>query len=237
MLSCHDAKRMVTGMSHMVNKFLFCALTCIAMSNNGYSQSNPEVLPAPEPDQSVCIDNEPIGDGFGWNGTCGCVVDESFSLSGGERTNEIGKDLVAAASFSSASSCIDSGSVFLFSPLDGQWGVTAELIPSVRHYKDGFPDHIEMSENTVVASSDTSTSDRPDSYLAVFDSADGFNWYESQIIRPGTLENIGFHGFALSGDTLAYTTSDFTRSDNGFIAPGSWRQYVHIWERESDGVW
>lgn len=195
-----------------------------------HAQVSTDLLPVPQPDLSVCVDTEPVGDGFGWNGTCTCTLNEPFELS---VVNNLRQDTVAIVGSNSPSACIGSDSIFLYSIVNDEWSVTNELTPSARSEGDGFPYNFEIADNAIVASShgfDRDADGEIDSgYLAVFASEDGFNWNESQILFPDIQGQIV--DYAFDGQILVYDrsvlSSDFVNQTH----------FVHVLEKDSSNNW
>ena len=118
----------------MAISVFFVNITLLVVSPS-WAQVASTFVPIPEPDLAACVDTEPLGDGFGWNGTCGCNVGTAH----GAQPISFKNDLIVFFSSDTPSGCNGSGSLFAVSRQMREWKVEAELNSSNRAAHDDFP--------------------------------------------------------------------------------------------------
>lgn len=173
------------------SSLLICAIATAAHSQQVLTGSL-----EPPSGTGQCVDSEPLGDGFGWNGVCSCTLEP---VSGFGSTLSIDGELAAIGSSQSPNGCNGSGTIYIYQLDDtGIWTERQELIASSRQVNDGFPKQVSVSNDTVVAN----TFGGGPSIVTVFTRRDG-HWIESQQLT------FDYHyvAFSLDANTLAIATA------------------------------
>lgn len=84
-----------------------------------------------------CIDVEPVGDGFGWNGTCSCKLPSVYTDFGGALAADGDTLVIGAIEAPGGCELSGSASVYKFNA-DGSYENQGELVSSARTVGDGF---------------------------------------------------------------------------------------------------
>jgi len=122
----------------------------------------------------MCVDTEPLNDGFGWNGSCTCHLPATYEDFG--RSIRATGDIVVMGSTVSPGSCVNSGTVSAFQILpDGVLEKKAELISSVIDTVGfGGAGEIALTEDYLVAG----TSDQASTDIMTVFKRTGDTWQE-----------------------------------------------------------
>ena len=201
-------------------KYTFALLTSFVISlsvNTGFAQT-PSVNPLDPPvDSGQCVDTDPIGDGFGWNGVCSCelatVVRFGNSIS-------INNSMAAVGAEQTPAGCVGSGSISIFELSEqNEWQMQAELVSDVRSNNDGFPNEVSISDNNVIASTGkTRLANGDGNYVAIFTLQNG-SWRETQQI------------------SVSSVSSDlFSHNENTLMLRSSTENLIEF-NRNSEGIW
>jgi len=97
----------------------------------------------------VCVDTAPVGDGFGWNGTCSC--DPNNQSSARYKNIAADKNTLAISSSEAPGACINSGSIFVFDVNGSDVTQKAEIFPNDRNARDGFPGTVSVADKYIAA--------------------------------------------------------------------------------------
>ena len=217
----------------MAISVFFVNITLLVVSPS-WAQVASTFVPIPEPDLAACVDTEPLGDGFGWNGTCGCNVGTAH----GAQPISFKNDLIVFFSSDTPSGCNGSGSLFAVSRQMGEWKVEAELNSSNRAAHDDFPHvlplgrGVDASGNTIIASTSNGQQNDALNYLAIFESDDGINWFEKQaILGADSNAFLDFEDPVIEGNTLAYWSNFQIANSNDRSTT------LHVFEKLENGFW
>jgi len=169
-----------------------------------------------------CVDSEPFGDNFGWNGVCSCVIEP---VSGFGSSISMDNGFAAIGSNQSPDGCVGSGSVSIFEYSQGEWTRQAELVSSGRTVDDEFPNNVSISNDSMIANTRAINNENGIgriSIFTIFNRTNG-NWSESQQLR---VENSLRH-FSHDSNTLVVGSNEelliFSKQPDGM-----WRQSAEI---------
>lgn len=207
-------------------KYVFALLTSFVISfsvNTSFAQTPGGSPLDPPVDNGQCIDTDPVGDGFGWNGVCSCevntVVGFGSSISINNFQAAVGADQTPAG-------CVGSGSVSVFELSEqGEWRIQDELVSAVRSINDGFPNEVSISDNNVIASSGkTFLENGETNRLVIFTLEDG-SWRETQQIDVNSSRS---NLFSHSGNTLVIRSSTGSLVEFNRNPEGIWNEQSEI---------
>lgn len=87
--------------------------------------------------QEMCIDTQPLNDGFGWNGMCTCRLPGSYERFGNSLITDGNRVIIGSEQ--SPNSCVGSGTASVYQiQANGTLDKEAELVSSVRESNDAF---------------------------------------------------------------------------------------------------
>ena len=206
----------ISGMKRRRYFSLFILLGTVTF-NTSYAQS-PDIslLQAPV-GTGQCVDSEPFGDGFGWNGVCSCLIEP---VSGFGSAISIDNDTAVIGTEQSPDGCVGSGSVFIYEFSQGEWVIRDELVSSGRVENDRFPVKVSISDDSIVANTSRFFRQAP-AIFTIFNRTNG-NWSESQQIQ---IDDSPDH-FSHDAETLVLAT------DAGQI-----NGRLLVYSKQPDGIW
>lgn len=201
---------------------IFCLTLLFAQ--NIYSDDTPFRIQAPEVDSSICVDTQPLNDGFGWNGTCGCVIG---GFEGFANQYEVEGNTVAISTNQSPAGCNSSGSILTYHKSGNDWLFSDELVRSSRKPYDAFPGQIYVADDSIInlmyepvevphETVPGATRTRHKMILTIFQTDNGTDWYEFQeIVTDGFIGRSPYTSFQdvlveFDGETIfLYTYNEF----------------------------
>jgi len=156
---------------------------------------------APPTDTSACVDSAPFDDEFGWNGICGCMLNQA--VRGFGNTLDINNGVAAIGSIESPVGCVGSGSISVYENTNGSWQQTAALAPTNNSLNDAFPNKVSIGSDVIVADSNLSSFPAiTPRKLTIFElGADG-GWQQVQQILSDRLTSDRSQTFAHDKDKI-----------------------------------
>ncbi len=180
-----------------------------------------EAVQQPEIDSSICVDTPPYNDGFGWNGTCGCLTEHTPGIS-----LEFAEQDILLMSGRSPAACTGSNALFAYTKAEDEWKVSAELRSTHNQPHDNFPDNVTIAGDTIVATSGRFNDNQTAyPYITLFEKDAADTWTELQTIIvdspvPEWRESVKFDGETL---VFSYKLND---------------EYpIFVYEKSGDGFW
>ena len=101
------------------------------------AESSIQTIGIPEDEANLCVDVEPLDDGFGWNGTCTCQLPNQYEIFGSDLVTD--GNFVVVGARQSPLGCDGSGSVTVYqTTADGTLNKMTELVSRSRQQNDSF---------------------------------------------------------------------------------------------------
>lgn len=133
-----------------------------------------------------CVDTEPAGDGWGWNGVCSCRTEAEFQFYG-ETVLAAGGEVILG-SVESPGTCAGSGSISTYTGAGpGLPAQTQELVSSTRAANDRFGSYRTAVTGRWLAVASTSNT----GIVTVYEKVSG-SWAEVQVLRGDTVDVFNF---------------------------------------------
>ena len=114
-----------------------------------------QTITPPPNNSEACVDLPPLGDGFGWNGSCTCSLENNQSDVNLVVTGaSLQKDFAAMRVFNFPEACVGSGGIAVYdNNASGMLDYTTTIVPQFRAVDDFWPTRIRASENIIIGSS------------------------------------------------------------------------------------
>lgn len=184
-------------------------LNCIAIFALGSTTALAQTLVQPTATlNEACVDTAPVGDGFGWNGTCSC---DPNNQSGARYKNiAADKNTLAISSSEAPGGCIDSGSIFVFDVNSSGATQKAEIFPTDRTVRDRFPGVVSVAEKYIAANYNNKVTVYDSSTLTELTTQNGtLKYFDDSLL-------LLFDGVSL----LVYSTRDWSLTQSIDIGAG-----------------
>jgi len=188
----------------IVDSIVGSAIAIIMLSTQVMAQELPGLKPAVILE---CVDSPPFGDGYGWNGRCGCDMEPGWSDFG--RYVALDNNIAAVSVHDTPENCPDTGeAVSIFEKSNsGVWQQTADFYPTVADYE--YIERLRFINNVLVVDIDDGISHS----LRAFKRQDTGEWTQLPLWN-----DFGSLDARIEGGTVVVYERDLTGSETAVWA-------------------